>query len=818
MARKVIGMARQAAGPPGSRRRHWAMLLSFAVIVGAGLVFVQTVLAVKDSSTIQLDGDAKQGEHTVQTGTNGVDDWDNVCYEAVQKPVAEGGLALTPAQALAKCGTNVETAGRGGATAVSWVEELSSASSIFTGGGSKDPQDISQWLWKDDQNNPPDKDNIEHSYAARYSVTSPVFDPNCPNGTGGTTGIPYDPNKPCDLLFFGLDRSDNSGDANAGFWFFQQKITLATPSGGGGAGTKFVGLHTPGDILVISGFSNGGTTATISVYVWDPFCASDGKNENPQKPDPPGNNDPACKADNLRLLANLENEEAECFTSDPVGGQGCGIVNPLPASGSATEPSIFMPWTFVDKSGVPNNGALNGEFFEAGINLSLLPLNVGCFQSVLSETRSSTSPTSVLKDFVLGGFGGCQTTLTTTASLNGQTTNIISGNGADSGTASSGTDQATLTIQGTATWAGTLDFHLCGPIATGVCNDTGLKVTTKNVSQASLPADLVSGSVNLSSAGRYCWFAKFTPDAATAAKGVTGATHDGSGGATNLECFTVGPAVQALDTAALESSVTFGSPIRDNAVLSGLAKEPGTNGPDTDFPTIGATNGAFAGTITFNLKGPNDCTSTPAGFTAITGNVNSTAGNGTYGPTQPSGYLIAASFTPTVPGTYHWQAQYLNAGAINNGTSSTHNAACNDTDEDVVVQQIPTQIATAPFAYPQDTASIKVASGNLPLGGTVVFTLFNSLANCQANNGTGVVYGPETKTNVVTSATNEVTGITTTNTTFKVDSSNDTTFFWRVTYTPGGTTHTGRQSACVESTALTLTDAAYPGTLFPPIP
>ena len=42
------------------------------------------------------------------------------------------------------------------------------------------------------------------------------------------------------------------------------------------------------------------------------------------------------------------------------------------------------------------------EFFEGGVNLSELGLGNECFSSVASETRSSTSTTAVLKDFVLG--------------------------------------------------------------------------------------------------------------------------------------------------------------------------------------------------------------------------------------------------------------------------------------------------------------------------------------------------------------------------------------------------------------------------------
>ena len=77
------------------------------------------------------------------------------------------------------------------------------------------------------------------------------------------------------MLFFGSDRLDNSGDAQQGFWFFQNQISL------GGASrrrNRFTGVHKTSDLLVLSDFSNGGGTSTISVYAWDPTCTSGGNN------------------------------------------------------------------------------------------------------------------------------------------------------------------------------------------------------------------------------------------------------------------------------------------------------------------------------------------------------------------------------------------------------------------------------------------------------------------------------------------------------------------------------------------------------------
>ena len=97
-----------------------------------------------------------------------------------------------------------------------------------------------------------------------------------------------------------------------------------------------------------------------------------------------------------------------------------------------------------------------------------------------------------------------------------------------------------------------------------------------------------------------------------------------------------------------------------------------------------------------------------------------------------------------------------------------------------------------------------MAAGLLPAGGSVVFKLFGpttgpdmtGLQNCQANGTTGLVYS-ETKPNVVPAGgAHEVTDINTASNTFKIDSSKNGLYYWRVTYTTECPTHTSRQSAC----------------------
>src|SRR5262245_24677908 len=354
--RRILGLTK------GKRRRP-ALLGTMALLAALTAFLVSNALAVHDTGIFQLDGDASTSSQPF--GPPAKDDWDKVCHQVL----------------TSDCSTTENTTK---ATAVSWAAEPSLSSTIFTGGGSKDPQDISQWLWKDEAGGLPDKDNLLHSFAARYSL------PNDPvSGDGNETACPAGKNPTCELLVFGSDRYDNSGDAQQGFWFFQNKITTGGKESKGG--TQFTGVHKAGDLLVISDFSNGGTTSTIKVFKWDPQCKK-------TTGETPG----TCGDANLRELAS--STEANCASSKlGAGDKFCGIVNPT---------TTKSPSAFEDKS--KSKEFLNGEFYEGGINLSLLGLGDECFASVASETRSSTSTSATLKDFVLGGFGECTSKTKTT--------------------------------------------------------------------------------------------------------------------------------------------------------------------------------------------------------------------------------------------------------------------------------------------------------------------------------------------------------------------------------------------------------------------
>ena len=185
-------------------------------------------------------------------------------------------------------------------------------------------------------------------------------------------------------------------------------------------------MHKPGDLLILSDFSNGGGTSTINIYKW-------------------------------------------------TGADATGALTFL-AGGDRT-PSAAAPPTTLLRHRQPGQRHyvavvlhrqerqphfLNGEFYEGGVNLSDPSINLGgeCFSSFAAETRSSTSTTATLKDFVLGQFALCSASMTTTPSADETAAGAVS-----PGTPV--TDTAIVSFKGsTVLPTGNVTFYLCGPIAT----------------------------------------------------------------------------------------------------------------------------------------------------------------------------------------------------------------------------------------------------------------------------------------------------------------------------------------------------------------
>ena len=162
-----------------------------------------------------------------------------------------------------------------------------------------------------------------------------------------------------DTIVFGLDRFANNGDAHAGFWFFQDQIGL-------NANGTFSGQRTVGDVFIVSDFTAGGDLSTVKLYTWT----------------------------GSGLSAPTFGQECA-----PGAQTGCAIAN--------TDDEI-SPWPYLPKQGTSGIFPVS-SFFEGGLNLdAVFPNGAPCISSFMAETRSSTSETAELKNFVLGEFQTCE--------------------------------------------------------------------------------------------------------------------------------------------------------------------------------------------------------------------------------------------------------------------------------------------------------------------------------------------------------------------------------------------------------------------------
>jgi hypothetical protein len=331
LARSAEGehqMSRRIAELLSSKRRRRLLLATTASLAVLGALVISNALAVHDLGLFELDrnatDDTAQGE-----------DWSTLYANGANT----GGSSIAFTKILPDILTPTDSGDQ------------------FQGGGSKDNNDINQWLWKTGE--PLDKDDITNAYAAAYTIP-----------TGGGTGQ----NQAGDtIVYFGLDRFDNSGAAQVGFWFLKNQISETnTPSGGG---FTFSGVHANGDILVQSNFSQGGVIASVTVYEW-------------------------LNGSLQQLTSGQDCNPQGAATDEPV----CATVN---------QSSTPSPWPYTPKSG-PANAFPQGAFFEGGINITRLlvrgtPSTNPCISTFLAETRSSTPFDSRLKDFTLGSFQLCGT-------------------------------------------------------------------------------------------------------------------------------------------------------------------------------------------------------------------------------------------------------------------------------------------------------------------------------------------------------------------------------------------------------------------------
>jgi uncharacterized repeat protein (TIGR01451 family) len=264
--------------------------------------------------------------------TQATHDWDQVYNDAVLNPAQDTSSAIPGAVVFINDAVNSPT------------------DDIFTGGQSTDLNDLTSWHVG--RGTPQSKADIADVFAVASEVQ-----------VGGQTH---------NIVNFGADRFDNTGNATMGFWFFQNPVSV-NPNG------TFSGAHAVGDILIVANFSS--SVATFVAYRWV---------------------GPGGSTSSLRQI-----------TIDPADGFATVNTTNTPTGG----------WPFQDKGGSPPNTFAPGEFFEAGLDLTAvgLPSHLSTF---LAETRASTSLNAALSDLVIRPFDTFAADLAVTKAVSNPRPNV----------------------------------------------------------------------------------------------------------------------------------------------------------------------------------------------------------------------------------------------------------------------------------------------------------------------------------------------------------------------------------------------------------
>ena len=341
--------------PPLNRPRRVAALLAMAILAAAGVAVPLLVMSVDNTNIFELEGDASDG------AASG-DDWQNIADDRTGGPGT-----ITQNNSL---------------VSTFLTDGLDASDTVFTGGGSKDVNDVTQW-----QNQmsavSPLKNEIGHAFAAAYTGTNDHL-----------------------WVYFGLDRSGAGGNAATGFWFFKDKVSI-------GANGKFTGKHTAGDILITSDYVTGGKIGEINVFRWI------------------GGAKPLMVVGSSSTGGGTTVSDRFCLNN------ASGQTTPLAcaASNSATVPVPYPQWSdYLFKDG----GAFAKlDFFpartlyEGGIDLTQV-VGAGestCFASFMGMTRTSASTSAQLKDFALGDFALCDMSVAKTCVLEPGVSPVVDADG-----------------------------------------------------------------------------------------------------------------------------------------------------------------------------------------------------------------------------------------------------------------------------------------------------------------------------------------------------------------------------------------------------
>jgi len=387
------------------------------------------------------------------------------------------------------------------------------------------------------------------------------------------------------------------------------------------------------------------------------------------------------------------------------------------------------------------------------------------FANTIPSTVTGNSDTADYKDTILTTgppITNCKSTTVTTPK-DGAGDNIPAGGLSIGDGVVAVKDSAVVDIQGgTSTPTGSVAFSLCKVDDPGLCTTGGTSVGETDLTGTEYPETVVSPTAYVTSVGRYCWRAEFSGDSAN---GIPGSSDSSAS-----ECFTVNPVTPTLATTA-GPDVNLGQAVSDTATLSGTVTKPA----DPVINLTGDGGDPAGGTITFKLYGPNDCETVAYESPTV-----AVTGNGSYASPQ---------FTPTEVGTYHWVAVY--SGSLPNTNGADHNTACDDANEDVVVNTVASMLKSDQTWLPNDSVTVSADAGG-DLDGTVSFDLY-ATADCTGD--------------AIYSTTAEVSGaspktVSTSNTNVTATASGD--YSWKVSYDSDNQAQRDIPASCEETSSLTI--------------
>jgi hypothetical protein len=445
-------MTQRILGPEGSKRRWRFRYLSLPVLaaVAVALFLAGSAQAVHDLN-FQLDGDviASTVTHVPAAKTQSLDWSSFFSAGGVESPTLPSANAAYAGFTASKFVRDFRA--NPGCTETATGSFCTQDASTFAT-GSKDTLDITPGWQCTYSNNVNSKTDLSNVYAAAYT----------------------DPATNHKIIYFALERNDNSGDGNVAFWFLQDDVgCTATISGNNVA---FTGHHTKGDILVVSSFTNGGTVSTITAYQWNVNVAN-----------PNGFLDPNPVAQGVDCKSTTGNDTTCATVNGPTNGPNGG--------------TITTPWLTTNKQDGTGHSLRESEFFEGGLDLTKANLASTCFSSFLGDTRSSQSLTATIFDYAGGSFQHCGANISIAAngvnavgSPHTFTVHITQSNAGNSTNAPDGTHATvTLTDQNGNAVVATTDT--CKATAAGTVN--GDCTVTVNSSSAAVITAHASAAVTI---------------------------------------------------------------------------------------------------------------------------------------------------------------------------------------------------------------------------------------------------------------------------------------------------------------------------------